>query len=276
MPPRKAAKPAAPPSDEIRSSPPAAEPVKPKRAPASKKRVVVASEDEDDAPGEPLVAPELNEADHTHKPMTTDAFHRTAGLARDLKEQASRYTAGVETLSRAAADLIEASGGELSEARAKALADIELKIRRLLDRAHDARLAMEAITDIRNRLGRNEAITHAYDDFETQLVDPRAEYAGKTSRQRYAEAEPYVDYRTTIWVRWRSARRRTDLQNADKTKAGGMPSVKSLIPTEEGDDSDDDDIEVGGTTQRAFSRPSSGLISQNCCAQSHWRRWRSQ
>ena len=201
MPPRKAVKPAAPASDDIRSSPPAAEPVKPKRAPVSKKRVVVASDDEDDAPREPLVAPELNEADHTNKPMSVDAFHRTAGLARDLKQQVGRYTSGVETLSRAAADLVEASGGELSEAGTKALADIEMKIRRLLDRAHDARLAMEAITDIRDRLGRNEAITHAYDDFETQLVDPRAEYAGKTSRQRYAEAEPYVDYRTAIWVR---------------------------------------------------------------------------
>ena len=195
MPPRKASKPAAP-SDDIRSSPPPAKPVKGKAA--KKKRVVVGSDDED----VPVDQPVLNEADHTHKPMTVAAFAGATGYAKDLRDLAKAYTVGVESLSRAAADVVEASGGQLTEAASKALTEIDAEIRALLDRAHDARLAADALTNVRDRVGRNEEITHAQDEFENQLVDPRAEYAGKTSRQRYAEAEPYLDFRTAIWVRW--------------------------------------------------------------------------
>ncbi|KAF7314398.1 SP-RING-type domain-containing protein [Mycena kentingensis (nom. inval.)] len=93
----------------------------------------------------------------------------------------------------------------------------------------------QLLRDMVQQVTRGQEITDAKEHFETLRDEAKAKYDAQTTRQKYAKNEEYLAFKQAIW---------------EAQKPGeAMPPITDLLEAEGGDDSDDEDVVVGGVTQ---------------------------
>lgn len=77
------------------------------------------------------------------------------------------------------------------------------------------------------------------EEYDRAVDAARMSYNTRTTRQRYARDENYIDFRSRVWVR--------SVADQEVQGEGAMPPLTDAIPAEPGDEDDDgDELEVGG------------------------------
>ncbi|RXW24452.1 hypothetical protein EST38_g1451 [Candolleomyces aberdarensis] len=130
--------------------------------------------------------------------------------------------------------LADAAEGDDSEP--EEIAELDQIVREAIDISAKFQNHSKVLDDIYQKVSRGEEISDAMDRYFSGVKSENREYKKKTSRQKYAKVQEYIDFRTGIW----------DATHPDTP----MPPLTNFIKKEEGDDSDDDDeLEIGGQTQ---------------------------
>ncbi|EAU86249.2 hypothetical protein CC1G_03460 [Coprinopsis cinerea okayama7 len=121
------------------------------------------------------------------------------------------------------------------EAAREPIESLDSVMRELIDLSTEMISHKEVIDDIRQKLVQGQKIDNALDRYMSGVEAKKEEYQKKTTRQKYAKSDAYIEFRSSIW-------------NAQKP-GQPMPPLTTFIEKEDGDDSDDDDLEIGGQTQ---------------------------
>ncbi|KAH0831931.1 zinc-finger of the MIZ type in Nse subunit-domain-containing protein [Lanmaoa asiatica] len=128
------------------------------------------------------------------------------------------------------ADLMEPGGAE------EALDEVDAIMKKLLDIDQEMRSHEETLNNLHQALMRGEVVENVLETYETEVKRRVDEFKTKTTRQKYASIDTYVEFRQGIY----------EVQNS----GGAIPPINDLVPREDGDSSgEDDDLEVGGVTQ---------------------------
>ncbi|THH30662.1 hypothetical protein EUX98_g3539 [Antrodiella citrinella] len=170
------------------------------------------------------------------KDQPLDKFERDklAGVANDwriMREQVHSSFFGL--MNDVGSSVSEFAQGDKGE---KAILDIDNVMRQLLDTEVELKLHEDTLSDILQRVAREEAVANVTDEYQSGVDKKHSAYKTKTSRQKYAKSEEYRKFRQAIF----------EVQHP----GDAMPPVTDLISRESGDVSDDDDdVEIGGVTQ---------------------------
>ncbi|CAK9784109.1 hypothetical protein CC85DRAFT_281875 [Cutaneotrichosporon oleaginosum] len=117
-----------------------------------------------------------------------------------------------------------------------AIAEIQEGILRMIDQKSILKLRHDVIDDIIGKINHENHISNMQDYYTKQVEDRIAEYEAQTARMKYKTNEGFVSFRSAVW----------EVNHEDEA----CPPMSHWLPREAGDEDDDDDIEVGGTTQR--------------------------
>ncbi|KAG9315911.1 zinc-finger of the MIZ type in Nse subunit-domain-containing protein [Chiua virens] len=118
----------------------------------------------------------------------------------------------------------------------QALDEVDTIMKKLLDIEHEMQSHEESLNNLHQTLMRGEVVDHVLESYETEVQRRLEEYETKTTRQKYASSNTYVEFKQGIF----------EVQNPGET----IPPIGDLVPREDGDPSDDEDeLEIGGVTQ---------------------------
>ncbi|KAF8133644.1 hypothetical protein EV363DRAFT_1448333 [Boletus edulis] len=128
------------------------------------------------------------------------------------------------------ADVMEV--GESGEA----LGEVDSIMKKLLDIDQEMRSHEETLSNLHQALMRGEVVEDVLETYENEVKRRVGEHENKTTRQKYASNDVYVEFKQGIY----------EVQNPGEM----IPPINDLVPKENGDPSDDEDeLEVGGVTQ---------------------------
>ncbi|KAI0670785.1 hypothetical protein C8Q78DRAFT_1031904 [Trametes maxima] len=178
---------------------------------------------------EDIPVPELKDY-----PLDKNQMTRLHGVSSDWALMRDKvHLHGYGFIREVASSVAEFTEGEKGE---KALTEIDLLMRDLLDTEHELTAHEKALDDLQQKVARGEEIEGVIDAYQQGVQKRLDEYKTKTARQKYAKNDYYQKFKQAIY----------EVQHPDVA----MPPLADLIPQEEGDDSDDeDDIQMGGVTQ---------------------------
>ncbi|KAF8908919.1 hypothetical protein CPB84DRAFT_1766349 [Gymnopilus junonius] len=168
------------------------------------------------------------------EPLRRSDMHKLNGMTEDWRNMRAQIGQRGDIYKDVAAAMAEA--GEESVETSEDLQEIDAAMKDFLD--VDAEMEAHATTldEIYQQLARGERIDKPVERYDNGLEERKNNYAGKTTRQKYARDERYKLFRSSIW----------DVRHPDDP----MPPITEFIPKEDGDDDDDDDeLETGGVTQ---------------------------
>ncbi|KAJ8523171.1 hypothetical protein ONZ45_g277 [Pleurotus djamor] len=155
------------------------------------------------------------------------------GLAEDWEGMAKHIEPENAYIGDTAAAFAEHLPGDESCQGLEALDQI---MKDAIDVSNQMKANQKVLDDIYQEVAQGNKVSDAVRRYEDGVQASLAEYASKTTRQKYAKDIQYVKYKQGIW----------DVDEPGQP----MPPLSELIPKEDGDDSDDDDdIEMGGVTQ---------------------------
>ncbi|KIJ17689.1 hypothetical protein PAXINDRAFT_111190 [Paxillus involutus ATCC 200175] len=128
------------------------------------------------------------------------------------------------------ADVMEAGQAE------EALDEVDAIMKELLDIDQEMLSHEQTLNTLHQTLMRGDHVADVIDTYEGEVKRRMNEYHTKTTRQKYASVDGYVQFKQGVF----------EVQNPDIA----IPPINDLVPREEGDVSDDeDDLEIGGVTQ---------------------------
>ncbi|KAF6757471.1 hypothetical protein DFP72DRAFT_1065769 [Ephemerocybe angulata] len=114
------------------------------------------------------------------------------------------------------------------------IAELDTIMRELVDISAKFRNNGSVLNEMYQKIQQGDQIDDAMERYKNGVVERNEAYAAKTSRQKYSKVPEYVDFKSAIW----------SALHPDTP----MPPLTNFIEKEEGDDSDDDDLEIGGQT----------------------------
>ncbi|EIN12623.1 hypothetical protein PUNSTDRAFT_60755, partial [Punctularia strigosozonata HHB-11173 SS5] len=114
------------------------------------------------------------------------------------------------------------------------LAELDNTMREVIDIDTEMKANEKALSELHQRVARGEEITELVEVYEKSIKGVLNTYRNSTTRQKYGKHEEYVKYKEAVW-------------EVDHEEA--MPPINDFLPAEEGDDSDDEDLQMGGVTQ---------------------------
>ncbi|KAF9220964.1 hypothetical protein BS17DRAFT_786274 [Gyrodon lividus] len=128
------------------------------------------------------------------------------------------------------ADVMEVGQAE------EALDEVDSIMKELLDIDQEMLSHEQTLNTLHQTLMRGERVDDVIDTYEGEVKRLMNEYQAKTTRQKYASVDPYVQFKQGIF----------EVQNP----GSAIPPINDLVLREKGDVSDDDDdLEIGGVTQ---------------------------
>jgi len=200
--------------------------------PSSKKVKKEKSKKNADPANEPSA--QFSPEDFMDQPLRPQDSQKLSGLVKDwdsainvLRDNALKMTCSVaEALGDAAMHDEEAKGE---------LVKLETSMCKLLDCKAELGANRKALEEMRNKLAVQTEIVGAVDEYEERVQKLKNEYKAKTARQKYANEDDYSKFKQNLW----------ECDHPGEP----MPPLASMIDREDGDESDDDDIQVGGVTQ---------------------------
>ncbi|PVF99538.1 hypothetical protein CPB86DRAFT_756692 [Serendipita vermifera] len=113
------------------------------------------------------------------------------------------------------------------------LEHLDIKMKETVDTQAEMSARKEAALYLRDQLTQGVQLTDPTAMWNGRVEESAEAYNKKTSRQKYATSQAYREYKEEVW----------GIEND-----GAMPPLTSFIPKEDGDASDDEDVEVGGMT----------------------------
>ncbi|KAG8214475.1 hypothetical protein J3R82DRAFT_9528 [Butyriboletus roseoflavus] len=124
---------------------------------------------------------------------------------------------------------------EVGEA-GEALDEVDAIMKKLLDIDQEMRSHEGTLNNLHQALMRGEVVENVLETYESEVKQRVDEHKNKTTRQKYASSDTYVQFKQGIY----------EVQNP----GGAIPPINDLVPRENGDPSDDEnELEVGGVTQ---------------------------
>jgi len=165
-------------------------------------------------------------------PLRRDDLQKLQGLSKDWQQMEESVRKNWGIIGDVATAIAEAAEGDDVE---NGLAEADDIMKNLIDVGVEMQAHGSSINEIYQKVGQGENIGDVLDRYNNGVIARMEEYAKKTTRQRYAKSEVYNLFKQGIF----------EVQHPDKP----MPPLTELIPHEDGDDSDDDDLEMGGVTQ---------------------------
>lgn len=154
-------------------------------------------------------------------------------LMADLKTQDQSILRCIELLHDTSEQLAESFRHE-EECQELLQADADL--RELIDAQAEKAIRRRVLEEISQDLQANVHVEDPAKKYKDEVRDRLDAYNKQTSRKKYAKNTDYENFRNTLWV---------------AKEEGPMPTMKDLIPAEDGDENDeeDDDFTMGGETQ---------------------------
>ncbi|CAA7261357.1 unnamed protein product [Cyclocybe aegerita] len=129
-----------------------------------------------------------------------------------------------------------AETGERDLESSESLRELDRDMKEFIDVGAEMGAHSQALNDMHQQIIRGEVVADAQARYEEGLKAILDQYAGKTTRQKYARDERYQQFHASIW----------EVHHPEQP----MPPLTEFIDKETGDDSDeDDDLEIGGVTQ---------------------------
>ncbi|KAL1713012.1 hypothetical protein EV715DRAFT_212543 [Schizophyllum commune] len=165
-------------------------------------------------------------------PITDSAALTIKGYAQDWGRIQERIMQSARTITEVGEATADAAEGQERE---KGIRDLDKVMRELIDVAADMNAHEMSLEDIHGRLVAGEEIVGLREKYKADVVERMNAYNSKTSRQKYAKVKEYATFREQVF----------QVEHPDEP----MPPVSEFIPKEDGDESDDDDMEVGGVSQ---------------------------
>ncbi|EJC98022.1 uncharacterized protein FOMMEDRAFT_129976, partial [Fomitiporia mediterranea MF3/22] len=144
--------------------------------------------------------------------------------------------------------MAEAGENKDGEEALKELEDTETLMRELLDLQAELLAHEDTLNTLSNSIARGEAIDNIQQRYTDGVDNAKESWQNRTTRQKYARDEDYIRFKSSIF----------EVQHPDQ----GMPPLTDFIPSEEGDESDDDDVAVGGVSQ-VYTCPLSLRVLEN-------------
>ncbi|KIJ64447.1 hypothetical protein HYDPIDRAFT_28392 [Hydnomerulius pinastri MD-312] len=118
----------------------------------------------------------------------------------------------------------------------EAMDEVDAIMKELLDIDQEMLSHEQTLNGIHNKLVRGEQVDDVMETYEKEVKHKMTEFRNKTTRQKYASTDAYVQFKQGIY----------EVQNPGLA----IPPINDLVPREDGDASDDDDeLEIGGVTQ---------------------------
>ncbi|TFK28018.1 hypothetical protein FA15DRAFT_585064 [Coprinopsis marcescibilis] len=116
------------------------------------------------------------------------------------------------------------------------IARLDEIMRELIDLGAEMQANASVIDNLKQMVARGERIDNVVDRYQDEARAKKEAYHGKSTRQKYAKHDAYMEFKSGIW----------QMQHPD----AAMPPLTNFIPKEDGDKSDDDDdLEIGGQIQ---------------------------
>ncbi|KAL5501517.1 hypothetical protein ACEPAH_8777 [Sanghuangporus vaninii] len=169
------------------------------------------------------------------KPLSKTDARKISALAADWEQiKRNLRTASFPQAEQVAVAMAEAGESKDGEEALKDLEETDLLMRELLDVQAELSAHADTLTGIANDVIRGEEIENVLKRYTIGVDDRLESWQIKTTRQKYGKDEDYKKFKSSIY----------EVQHPDQ----GMPPLTSLIPAEEGDDSDEE-IAVGGVSQ---------------------------
>ncbi|EDR13809.1 uncharacterized protein LACBIDRAFT_323012 [Laccaria bicolor S238N-H82] len=205
--------------------------VKKEKVSAGKRRAVTADtgpskdggdddEDEDDD--------RIDVENFQDQPLQKSDLQKLKGISNDwnLIDEVARNSWKV--IGDVGVSLAEASQDDEAE---ESLKEADKIMKDLLNISAEMKAHSQAIIDIHQLVAQGEKIDNAGQRYKDGVKLQLDEYAGKTTRQKYAKSAEYYSFKSAIWVRY------------------NVPWVIVKSDTDGDVSDDDDDLEIGGVTQ---------------------------
>lgn len=190
-----------------------------------------APEDDDDQDQDEAVDVE----NYPDQPLGHEQFIHINGVANDWKGVEANLRGLTATLfNDIATGLIDSDSAEID----KDLEELDKLLKDVIDIQSEMSTHESILREIQAKGLEGNKIENVATRYIEASKEKIEEYKARTSRQKYGRHDLYSSFRETVW----------SAQNADEN--AGMPPINDFIPKEDGDDSDDDDIEIGGITQQ--------------------------
>ncbi|WVQ96866.1 hypothetical protein IAU59_003973 [Kwoniella sp. CBS 9459] len=206
------------------SSSPEAGPSARKRRPA---RAVSEVQAEDDLEEEEGWTIDTFENQPVTKRLETGSALRN--LIDKLKQVDGRIVEGLDLLKDAAYAIEDAKQDD------PAVQEVEAAIFRAYDQQHVIKIKVEVLEQIAERLRGNEEFSEIESTYEKEVQVREKEYVKRSQWAKYKDVEDYQTFRSGLW----------EINHPNSA----CPPVSAFLEKGENDDSDDDDIDVGGATQ---------------------------
>ncbi|KAL5524593.1 hypothetical protein ACEPAF_9733 [Sanghuangporus sanghuang] len=170
------------------------------------------------------------------KPLSKTDARKISALAADWEQiKRNLRTATFPQAEQVAVAMAEAGESKDGEEALQDLEETDLLMRELLDVQAELSAHADTLAGIANDVIRGEEIDNVLKRYTIGVDDRLESWQIKTTRQKYGKDEDYKKFKSSIY----------EVQHPDQ----GMPPLTSLITAEEGDDSDDEEIAVGGVSQ---------------------------
>ncbi|KAJ7644044.1 hypothetical protein FB45DRAFT_896753, partial [Roridomyces roridus] len=210
--------------------------------PAKKEKKPAVKKEKGKAPAAKEQKPQLEEdsdsddaidiEDFPEQPLDKADCAKIQGFAKDWASVEEVMHNPAHSIAHAAASLAEVAGEEAEDG----LAELDRVMKSLLDVQAVMQGHNKVLTDLIQSIATGTPMTNAKEQYLLLVDGMNAEYDGKTTRQKYAKNDQYVDFKEAIY-------------SVDHD-GSAMPPITDFIPREDGDESDDDDdVVMGGVTQ---------------------------
>ncbi|KAF8964213.1 hypothetical protein BDZ97DRAFT_1904521 [Flammula alnicola] len=176
----------------------------------------------------------IDVANFADQPLRKGDLHKLKGISDDWESMANQIGQQSSIYKDVAAAMAEA--GETDTNSSKDLQALDRDMKDFLDVCAEMTLHAQSLDAMHQLIARGEPVANPQELYEDNLKQRMEEYAGKTSRQKYARDQRYNEFQSGIW----------EVHHPNEP----MPPLTEFIPEVYGDDSDDDDeVEMGGATQ---------------------------
>ncbi|PPR05373.1 hypothetical protein CVT24_007987 [Panaeolus cyanescens] len=213
--------------------------VKQEKKSKGKQRAEPVDEDED----ERLPANEDEEEDDNERidvsnfqdqPLLREECYKLKAIAGDWERMVNTIEQRSDIFKEIAIGYAEA--GEKNTTESKRLKSLDEKIKEFINLNAEMISHSDALKDIHQKIAQGEEITDIVERYSRVVGEKHEQWLMKTTRQKYARNEKYIDFQSGIW----------EVHHPEDP----MPPLTEFIFKEDGDDSDsDDELEIGGVVQ---------------------------
>ncbi|KAF9046399.1 hypothetical protein BJ165DRAFT_1158733 [Panaeolus papilionaceus] len=168
------------------------------------------------------------------QPLRRDDGHKLRAIAGDWERMVNTIEQRSDLFKDIAVAYAEA--GEQDTTESNRLKKLDGKMKEFLSLNAEMTSHSDALKAIHQQIATGVEVTDIIERYERVVGEKHEQWLVKTTRQKYARNDKYIDFQTGIW----------EVHHPEDP----MPPLTELITKEDGDDSDDDDdLEIGGVVQ---------------------------